>query len=282
MNQLYRDALYKADEVRKNLGLNMFQPLNVYDTCRDLELSVRFVDINMEGMYISQLNGKSSILLGNQRPFPRRSFTCAHELGHHLFGHGSKIDTITESSNQASGFDPDEYLVDSFAGALLMPAAGIQAEFAKRKWLVKDATPLQFYTICSVFGTGYQTLVTHCKKNNIINASKAQSLQKQTPGKILETIVGKDKNKSHFKILDTLSKLNVVDIEVYNYIFLPSTVRIEGDHLEKFQETQVGSGYLAKKPGIIRVEDKLSSRSFFVRIQNTNYIGLAEFRHLEN
>ncbi|HMK16849.1 MAG TPA: ImmA/IrrE family metallo-endopeptidase [Chitinophagaceae bacterium] len=283
MNQLFRKALLKADEVRVQLGLSMFEPINIFDACIKLGLTVRFVDINMEGMYVKQKNSHhSTIFISNQRPLPRRSFTCAHELGHHAFCHGIKVDALTGETTTSSAYDEDEFLVDSFAGALLMPVAGIQAEFAKRNWKIKAASSIQYFTICSAFGTGYETLISHSKSNKLINDTKAKELSKLKPGKILEFLFGSDIPNSHFKIIDGFSELSVIDLEVFNYIILPKNYILEGDHLKEYRQTSLGNGYIAVKPGIIRVADSGSGTCHFIRIQNAGYIGLAENRHLEN
>jgi len=41
----------------------------------------------MEGMYYR--GDPARIVIGARRPLSRRNFTCGHELGHHIFGHGS-------------------------------------------------------------------------------------------------------------------------------------------------------------------------------------------------
>jgi hypothetical protein len=283
INPLIVKAIKKADQIRVKLGLDMFDPINIFDSCSVLGITVRFVDINMEGMYIShEDHSKSNILLSNQRPLPRRTFTCAHELGHHIFEHGSKIDTLTDETANSSSYDDDELLVDVFAGALLMPIAGVQLEFLKRGWAPENSNPIQFYTISSVFGTGYKTLVTHCKVNRLISDATAHTLLKHTPAKILESIIGPVDVKAHFKIIDTYLSLSVIDLEVSNYIILPQNICVEGTHLEKFSDIISGIVYVAKYPGIVRVVAFDESVSYFIRIQNAGYIGLAENRHLEN
>jgi hypothetical protein len=237
----------------------------------------------MEGLYVKQKNkGNPTILLSNQRPLPRRCYTCAHELGHHVFDHGNKLDALSDQAGHSTSKDSEELLVDSFAGALLMPVGGIQAEFVKRNWVIQKASPVQFYIICSVFGTGYQTLIVHCRANGLISEHKASALLRLTPAKIFKDLFQSGTNKSHFKIIDSYSQLSVIDLEVSNYIVLPRNTQIEGDHLEKYQETSIGIGYLATKPGIVRAATLDGNTSFFIRIQNLHYIGLAENRHLEN
>lgn len=284
MNPLYKKALLKADEVRMQLGLNMFQPINIFDSCIHLGLSVRFVNVNMEGMYIKHEDeSQPTILLSNQRPLPRRIYTCGHELGHHVFGHGSKLDALSDVSDYStSQNDNDEFLVDSFAGALLMPIAGVKSEFAKRNWSLNSASAIQFYTVSSVFGTGYQTLITHCKTNSMIYKNQADALIKFTPAKIFKSLTGTETDKSFFKIIDDKSNLSVIDLEVFNYIILPKETKIEGDHLKKYKDTAFGIMYVATKPGILRAVCSYNGLNYFIRIQNSGYIGLAEYRHLEN
>jgi len=281
MNTAFLSAVSEADKIRMNQGFDMYQPINVFDICAKLGVTVRFHDINMEGVYISQENGqRPTIILSTLRPLPRRQFTCAHELGHHVFKHGSKVDGLIDESGTSD--DAEELLVNSFAGSLLMPVAGVRAELATRSLNAGKASPLDFYILSSVFGTGYQTLISHCKFNKLITVAREKELLKLTPSKILKKLLGTDITNSHFKILDSFAELSVTDLEVSNYIILPRDVIVEGNHLKKFKETTVGTAYIAVKPGIVRVVGSESPLACFVRIQNINYIGLAENRHLEN
>jgi Zn-dependent peptidase ImmA (M78 family) len=283
MNAIYATAIRRAAEIREDADLNMFQPVNVFDLCANLPLTVRFVDINMEGMYISQQDGASPIiLLSNQRPLPRRTYTCAHELGHHIFGHGTRVDTLSDQASEGVAYDSDELLVDTFAGALMMPIAGVLAEFNKRKWNPAKASALDFFTISSVFGVGYQTLVTHSRMNGVIDESKKKELFRYTPAKILEGIMGTKIENSHFRIIDSYFNFTPIDLEVSNYVFLPASFRVDTDHLQKQTESSIGIAYKATKPGIVQIVNYESNDGYFIRIQKSGYIGLAEYRHLEN
>jgi len=283
MNTLLVQAIKKAGQIRTRLKLNMFEPVNIFDICSSFEVDVQFVSINMEGMYLDvEGMAKKRIVLSNLRPFPRRIFTCAHELGHHIFGHGTKVDGLIEEGVTDSVYDSDEELVDGFAGAFLMPIAGIEAEFTKRKWNMKAATPTQFFTISSVFGVGYSTLVTHCKANRLITVTQSITLLKQSPAKILQSLMGEKVNLSHFKLLDTAASLNSVDLEVGNYLFLPPTKTVEGTHLELYKKTACGNAYVTNHSGVTRAVCSLTGKSFFIRIQNAGYIGFSEYRHLED
>lgn len=283
MNQLVMKALRKADEIRRLHKYNMYEPINVFDLCSAMNLTVMFVDVNMEGMYISKDNNSfARILISSQRPLPRRVFTCAHELGHHLFAHGTKVDELSQNGKSPSAYDSDELLVDSFAGALLMPIAGVLVEFAKRNWDIKSATPIQFYTIASIFGTGYQSLICHCQKNNIINDYHAKTLVRQKPADILTSIIGKRVAPTHFKLIDNKNINKVIDLEVTNFIMLPKGINVEGRQLTKYSQTVSEDIFIAKQPGIARVLSTDKAISAFIRVQNLSYAGIAEYRHLEN
>lgn len=282
MDIIATKGIKKANSVRMDMDLNMFQPINVYDVCDKLELDVRFFKINMEGMYVSSDgSSKSKIVLSSLRPFARKVYTCAHELGHHLFGHGNKIDMISDDSEKAI-YDNDERLVDIFASALLMPIAGVQLEFKKRGWDMSDATPIQYFTVSSVFGVGYKTLIYNCTVNKVISHQKSKVLSKYSPSHFLNKILKSEKRVGHLKIIDAKYKENIVDTEVSGFLYLPKNIEMEGNHLKVVSETKNGLCYQAVKPGILRAHNPIDGQTYFIRIQNFEYEGISEYRHLEN
>lgn len=275
--QPFTTAIREADKVRMEFGLDIYEPMNIFDLCIEAQVSVRFVDVNMEGMFI---DGGPTILVSNQRPYPRRCFTCAHEYGHLRFGHGTKVDALSDEQNPAQSDKEEELLVDSFAGALLMPVAGIQAAFAIRKINIKHAGPLDFFTIASLFGTGYQTLIVHCRVNRLISFAEEKALIRHSPAKIFESIVGMSLPKSYCRIIDEHAELPFVDIEVSNYLILPPSVNLDGNHLEYVMETPNGVLYRAITPGVLSASSSTKSNlNFKIRIQRSGYVGLAEYRH---
>src|SRR5262245_7427423 len=116
--QLAHDAMIAAIKVRQSLGLDLVRPVCVYDICERMKVTVRFNAINMEGMY--DRLPKPRIHLSALRPLVRRNFNCAHELGHHVFGHGSTIDEL-RADGQADDESPKEVLANYFAAFLLLP-----------------------------------------------------------------------------------------------------------------------------------------------------------------
>lgn len=281
MDHVYINAIRKASELRLKLGLDLTEPINIYDVCATLGLIVQFVNIDMEGLYINN-NGNVKILISCLRPFPRRVFTCGHELGHHVFNHGLKVDILSKEVENYPFKSEDEKVADAFSAALLMPIAGIQVEFNQRNLNFISALPIDYYAVSSVFGVGYQTLITHCKVNNLIGNLKANELLKFTPATIFKTYFGSVPEKSYFKILNGMTQSKPIDLEVSNYLVLPADFVVEDEFLEKKQETNQGIVYFAMKAGISSIHSSKTQISYFVRIQRQNYFGFAEYRHLEN
>lgn len=280
MNPIHRDAILMASKIRRQLKVNQFQPINIFEACMSLDIIVQFVDINMDGFY-AKVDGIAKILISNKRPLPRRCYTAAHELGHYAFNHGLKVDILTDESSCQTSKDDDEILVDAFAAALLIPVGGIQAEFAKRGWKFEKQSALDYYIVSSLFGVGYQTLILHCRYSNLINEIKLVELQKATPAKILKSLSKKIANVSHLKIVDEYCSAETIDLEVSNYIVLPPSM-VESEYLQKIDDCVLGGVFLVLKPGITSVHFSGGTKSLFLRIQKENYSGYAEYRYLEN
>src|SRR5690606_23634540 len=123
-----------------------------------------------------------------------RAFSCAHELGHHVFGHGSSIDDMIGSytDRKRVSFEPAEFLADTFAGFLLMPTLGIRNAFARRGWQASQATPEQIFVVACAFGVGYETLIAHMTFSlGMINRERATILSRASPKSIRQRILGR-------------------------------------------------------------------------------------------
>lgn len=127
---LARHAMQATIDVRFKIGAGLEEPICAYSVSERLGVRVRCVEISMEGIY-SQ-TPLPRILISALRPLVRRHFNCAHELGHHVFGHSSTLDELNETLEAYNNQSPEEFIADSFAGHLLMPVLGIRRAFARR------------------------------------------------------------------------------------------------------------------------------------------------------
>src|SRR6266850_654769 len=91
--ELAREALAAALQLRTSKGRNLVDPICIYDFAEELQIELRFADIpSLEGMYSNA--PRPAIIIGAERPAGRRVYTCGHEIGHHRFGHGTRVDEI--------------------------------------------------------------------------------------------------------------------------------------------------------------------------------------------
>jgi len=282
--ELAEQAMLTAIDVREQWQRDDDGPLDVYTLCQDMGVAVRFVSIpSMEGLYGRRDDGRSVILLPSQRPLPRRVFSCGHELGHHVFGHGSSIDQMigTYTDRKGASFDPNEFLVDTFAGFLLMPTLGIRNAFISRDWKVADATPEQIFAVACSFGVGYETLITHMTFSlQMLNRNRAKTLVNDGPKSIRERILGRP-SAEPLIIVDHHWAMPTVDAEVGTLLLLPDNAEADGVGLVVDETTAPSRLFRASRPGITRVFVRGTSWALFIRIAKKEFVGLAQYRHLE-
>ena len=277
--QLAKQALEKSLEVREEYGYDFRSPLCVYELADRAGVKVQFVDdVSMEGVYAAL--AKPTVLLSSLRPLTRRTFTCAHELGHHVFGHGSTIDELRDDVESGT-FSPNEFLADIFAGFILMPAQGVKRAFSTRGLAATTATPEQIYKVASSFGVGYETILGHLEYSlRYINAPRANILRKSRLPQIRERILD-FATKSPLVIADRHHALGTLDAEVGTLVLLPQGAATDSGHIEPFKDTPNGTVFRAMRPGLARVSLRSGNWGAIVRVSRKDYADLAKYRHLE-
>jgi len=270
-------AMQAAAAARAKAKLDQAGPICVYGLCETLGVMVRFNNINMEGMY--QRGAPPRIHLSARRPLPRRAYNCAHELGHHVFGHGSSIDELWEDAKAHPWEDPKEFLADTFAGFTLMPIIGLRRAFSVRGWTPETATPPQMFVIACDFGVGYATLLTHLSAGvNMLSRGRATALQRVTPKALRVDILGA-LTPEPLIVADHHRTAPTLDAEVKTLVLLPPGTEASGDGLLFERDLAKGRLFRAVRSGIIQVS--AGSWAAFVRVAPEAYVGLAQYRHLE-
>ena len=280
---LATQAMQAAAATRAKAKLNQAGPICIYGLCETLGIVVRFNDISMEGMY--QRGSPPRIHLSARRPLPRRAYNCAHELGHHVFGHGSSIDELREDAKAQPWEDPKEFLADCFAGFILMPTTGLRRAFSVRGWMPDTATSLQIFTIACEFGVGYATLLTHLAVGvNMLSQGRAAALRRVTPKALRIDILG-GFTPGPLIIADHRRTAPTLDAEVRTLLLLPPGAEVKGGGLAFERDLAAGRLFRAVKPGVFRAS--AGEWAVFVRVapvqtdERYGYVGLARYRHLE-
>ena len=264
---------------RVKAGVDMKSPVCIYSLCETHKVAVRFNDINMEGMY--DRSPKPRIHVSALRPLARRTFTCAHELGHHVFGHGSTIDELREEQANADR-PPNEIVADAFAAFVLMPTLGLREAFAKRGLNPNTASAADMFSIACNFGVGQSTLVNHLAYGvEMIDRAQRDRLGLITPKMIRTEMLG-EVVSNPLVVADTHWNSPTLDMEQDALLLLPSGVVVDVSMLIPQRELAGKRLFRAAKCGITRVAIPGTTWATYVRVAPRQYVGLARFRHLED
>lgn len=265
-------AVQKAESIRLKEGLSMTSPIGIIDLASKF-CTVRFKDISsLEGMYLAD---PPTIVIGSERPPGRQSFTCAHELGHHLFGHSERYDEV--GGVQAN--ESDELLADMFAAFLLMPKSGIMRVVKNKGWEFDRLTTLQAYYLANYFGVGYSTVLSHMRYTlGILPHGLFQELNKVKPKQI----------KSQFGVLPSSSLVlsdqlwtdRAIDLSVGDSVLFPKEINVfdEQQNITRVETIGERVKFIATKPGYSQAVDPLSGWAIHLRISRKNYVGLPKYR----
>jgi Zn-dependent peptidase ImmA (M78 family) len=278
--ELVRRALNKALEIREVGELDDESPICVYKLCEKLSIRVQFRAIaSMEGMYVA--GEPPQIYLSSLRPLGRRAFTCGHELGHHVFGHGSAIDELRKEDEANPIFKPDEFLVNAFSGFLLMPQLGVRNAFRVRGWDLGSASPEQVFTVACHFGVGYETLANHLGYSiNEISPTRVKELERTKLPAIRRALLGHPSDRPLI-VADRYYQHPTLDVEVGTQVLMPAAVVADRSNLSLVEDLPEGRLFQAERPGLVQVHDPKSAWAIIVRIARFQYEGLAKYRHVE-
>lgn len=277
--QLATQGLVTALRVRQARNIMPWQALCVFDLAESSGTCVRFDDLNsMEGMYSKK---DATILVSTNRGFGRKAFTCAHELGHHLFGHGVHVDQLVEFA--AKELDPEDFLADCFAGFLLMPKLAVEKGFTSRGWATRDCTPQQVFVVACWLGVGFETLVKHMHFSlGIIDAEQKSVLLKSSPRSLRASLLGKEVAEDVF-FVDATWTDRAVDLQVGDLIITPADCASDGRAIQAVGNGEQGRVFKAVCPGITsRLTIEGQDWAAHVRVSRRGFVGWNIYRNLED
>jgi hypothetical protein len=272
-------ATSMALRARQKQEITPDQPCSVYDLAGNLGVEVRFAELpSAEGVYSP---GKPVIIVSSLRPPGRQAFTCAHELGHHAYGHGEQFDELVEERGKRRKYDPKEFEADCFASALLMPKTALLKGMAVRGWSPKNISPEQLYTLASWLGVGYGTLVGNMSWGmNLIGQQQAGLLEKVKLPQIRRSILGYE-CRDHLIVVDQAWTGRAIDAQVGDVILLPPATMIESDVVESIRSDANRHLVRAINPGVGRALIPDTGWAQYLRVSRKQFSGLARFRYLE-
>jgi Zn-dependent peptidase ImmA (M78 family) len=272
-------ALITALRERKKINGEIYKPFCLYDFVENQGVDIKFVEIaSLEAVYSKDPG--PIILLSSLRPHGRQYFSCAHEFGHHVFCHGMKLEKLKQNYS-SQGFEPDEFLVDTFAGFLLMPKSTIQRAFNIRRINIHKFNPVNYYKVSSNIGVGYSTLVFHLFKSlRIINESLFHKLSSTPVKKIKQELLGQD-FPGEVIYVDKYWEGRPIDIQIDNVLVVEGNCTFEGDLIEKIDFINGNTILKGLNTGIGKIQLNSCVKPFFLRVSRFQYKGFNKYKHLE-
>lgn len=279
-DSLAANALASALRVRKKMGIAFEESLSSIDIAERMGIEVRLIDIpSMEGIYVAGSSPK--IILSSLRFAGRRNFTCAHEIGHHVFGHGEQFDELVTDKSNVRARDPKEFSADCFAAYLLMPKATVENGLMKRGFNYQSLDPMQAYILASWLGVSYSALVSHMFLGlRMISIEKARGLWAVDLREIRSNFL-EGASSSQLYVIDAYWKGRAIDCEVGDHLLFPPSTVFEGAPLTKLTNISDKLVFQALKPGIARVVNSALGWAAFVRVSRRGYVGRSCFRYEE-
>lgn len=271
-----RQAMSGALSIRRSIGASLDCPLSIVDAALQLGIHVSFDRLaSVEGMWCRE---RRAIILTSLRPVGRRAFTCAHEIGHAHFNHGTAVDELIEYT-PAYANSPEERLANYLAGHLLMPPYGLPFAVQERGWQLHKLSVTQAYTLASLFGVSYGALLNHFHYSlNLIEFSAFTRLMEPSPKNIRATLCP-EVDGPHLLVVDKLWAHRPIDLDVGDVALLPRNSIIEGDLLEDLGIGKVGARVAkALKPGLGRLTNLVKVASLPIRVSPREFRGFGEYR----
>ena len=274
-----RVALRAAIQTRRQANVAIDSPINVFDFAEKLGIEVKFAGIgSFGGMWVKQ---PKTILVPSQQPPGRQAFTCAHELGHWCFGHGTKVDLIDCQEAWTSN-DEEELLANAYGGFLLMPIWTFKRCFERRQWTIGKCSPLQVFTIAGQLGVSYEALIKHaCFSLDLMSRKHSDELLSTTPRKIASQVMP-NHNGSRLLVIDSAWETVPIDLQVGEYAALPRDTQFIGKCVRLVASYDQSKIVEAMTPGMDRVWTKKPDWSAFVRVCRKEFEGRSTYRHLED
>src|SRR5260370_13048901 len=268
--KLARIGLRGAVEVRRRASISRDVPVCVYDLAESLGVEVWFIGgSSFAGMYPKDYG---RLFVPSERPAGRKAFTCAHELAHWYFGHGSRVEEMEfDRSDQNI---PEEVLANTFASYLLMPRYAVATAFARRNVEPQTADAIDAYSVACQLGVGYATLLKQMRWSlNFISLARLTDLLAIPPKEIRRAVLGVS-TAGHMVLAGKEWRTVAIDIEGGDFAVLPNRARLNGQQAKIAGECLYGTVIQGACTGLTQAmlapEDGWSA---MIRVSRKQYTG---------
>jgi hypothetical protein len=189
--------MIRAAQAHRDLDLDQSRYIDVYEALHRAELMVVCAPMSaLFGAYLPAAVGpggrKAGVLLNSHRSVIDQRHSAAHELGHHVFGHG---ECVSEGSQVFEDSDPGAWPVrekeaEAFASWFLMPRVATRKVIAALGVEV-ITRPEEVYQVALHLGTSYRGTLRHLVSLKLISSADASRWARLPRGKVRARAVGR-------------------------------------------------------------------------------------------
>jgi Zn-dependent peptidase ImmA (M78 family) len=179
--EIHRDALGKATECQEELGLDPFSRVDIFACFPALGMKLMFQPLrSCAALYIptGPYGGKAGALVNSQHPLSLQRYSASHEMGHHRFDHGPRIDRESEMRLQTRAVALEERLAEAFAAWFLMPPELSDVIFEDILQIDRARSPQEVYQAALRFGSSYTACCVHLPSLKRLGRSESEAFAK--------------------------------------------------------------------------------------------------------
>lgn len=182
--QAHRAANFAAAQAHGELGVDPATfPIDVYAAIASADVKLMWRPLPRAfGFYLDRPH--PGILINN-RPEPAvQRHTAAHELGHHLLGHGkcADVDVDVFETTRRSWPEPEK-AAEAFAVWFLMPRRAVLAAMRTLN-LTRLSEPDEVYQLSLLLGTSYRSTARHLPNLRLCTTAQSRSWMGVPPGRL--------------------------------------------------------------------------------------------------
>lgn len=170
-------ASMAATRLNRDLKIDQTRPVDVFGIAQRIGLWLMAQPLErLYGAYVRNIE-HAGVLVNSQHPESLQRFTVAHEIGHHILGHGPTTDDHTNVS-AFTGTALEEAQAQTFAASLLLPLPLINRTLRELR-SGPELSASEVYMFSRQTGVSYTAAVWTLLSRRRLNYPAAQRLAKR-------------------------------------------------------------------------------------------------------
>lgn len=165
------------------LGIGLTKPVPIFGIIQQNSLWLIFQPLDrLYGAYLDE-NSSAGIIINSKHPPNLQRFTAAHEYGHYVLKHGTRLDNVDTIQPTKQLRNQQEMEAQTFAAYFLMPLQLVNLCLRQMGISIppRQITSEQAYRLSLELGTSYAATVSHLVTLRHIGQTQANMLLRKAP-----------------------------------------------------------------------------------------------------